>query len=480
MIAGSMLAGQTTDGNQPVTPIQHVVVMFQENVSFDHYFATYPRVANPGRKPGFQARTDTPPVNGLSPALLTNNPNSFQPFLLDRSQQLTCNPTPAYTLEEAAYHGGLMDKFPESTGQTANTTPPCEFGLGPNVVMGYYDGNTVTALWNYAQNFAMSDNFYGTTFGKSAPGHINLISGQTHGTMVVRAGPDINTVILDGTVIGDDISAYDDCAGSGSLVAMTGRNIGDLLNAKGVTWGWFGGGFEPTSRSADGTPTCGAQHTSIGGIVTGDYGPSDEPFQKYASTANPHHLPPSSVAMIGYSDQPNHQYGLTNFWAAATAGNLPAVSFLKAPSYQNGHAQSSTPLDEQAFIVGVVNRLQMLPEWASTAIIITYDDSGGDYDHVMPPIINQSNTSADVLFGKGSCGTASPGSYQGQCGYGPRLPFLVVSPWAKEHFVDHTVTDQTSIIRFVEDNWGLAARGESGHFRAATNPLTTIRLGSIR
>ncbi len=215
--------------------------------------------------------------------------------------------------------------------------------------MGYYDGNTVTAVWNYAQNFAMSDNFFGSTFGKSAAGHISLISGQTHGTLVIRAGPDIDTVVVDGTVIGEDISAFEDCgATTGSLVAMTGLNVGDLLNAKNVTWGWFSGGFQPTSRNPDGTANCFAQHTSIGGLTTPDYAPSEEPFQKYTSTANPHHLPPSSVATIGSTDQANHQYDLSDFWNAANAGNLPAVSFLKAPEYQNGHAQSSTPLDEQA------------------------------------------------------------------------------------------------------------------------------------
>jgi len=419
----SRLAAQSSDGST-TTPINHVVVIFQENVSFDHYFATYPNAANPPREPAFHPRPGTPTVNGLSGSLLTHNPNSFQPFRLDRSQELTCNPTPAYAAEIGAYHAGLLDRFPEYTVQTATTNPPCEFGLGRNVVMGYYDGNTVTAVWNYAQNFAMSDNFFGATFGKSATGHINLISGQTHGTMVIRAGPDIDTVVVDGTVIGEDISAFEDCGvTSGSLVAMTGLNVGDLLNAKGVSWGWFSGGFQPTSRNPDGTANCFAQHTSIGGMTTPDYGPSDEPFQKYASTANPHHLPPSSVGMIGYTDQANHQYDLSDFWNAAIAWTLPAVSFLKAPEYLNGHAQSSTPLDEQAFIVDAMNRLQTLPDRESTAVLITWDDSGGEYDHVMPPIVTQSNTTFDAPAGVASCGVAAAGAYQGRCGYGPRLHF---------------------------------------------------------
>ncbi len=120
--AASRLAAQSSGGNT-TTPIKHLVVIFQENVSFDHYFATYPNAANPPREPAFHPRPGTPTVNGLSGSLLTHNPNSFQPFRLDRSQELTCNPTPAYAAEIGAYHAGLLDRFPEYTVQTATTNP---------------------------------------------------------------------------------------------------------------------------------------------------------------------------------------------------------------------------------------------------------------------------------------------------------------------------------------------------------------------
>lgn len=459
-ITGSPLATQRRPGMQRIRRIKHLVVIIQENVSFDHYFATYPHAANPPGQPVFEPNPGTPSINGLGPGLIIGNANSTKPFRLDRSQVLLCNPSPYYPYEQRAYHSGLLDRFPESTGQLANTNPPCEFGLGTGVVMGYYDGNTVTALWNYAQNFAMSDNFFGTTYGQSAPGHINLVSGQTHGVALTQVVGDVNIAVVEGTLYGDLGSAFDDCSGSGrTLGAMTGANVGNLLNAKGVTWGWFGGGFTPTSRNPDGTPICGASHMTITGMTISDwYG--GEPFQRYASTANPHHFPPTSVPMIGYSDQANHQYDLSSFWDAATGGNLPAVSFLKAPGYQSGHAQSSDALDEQAFLVNTMNRLQALPEWESMAIMITWDDSGGWYDHVMPPVVNQSNSSADLLFGENTCGVAATGAYQGRCGYGPRIPLLVISPWAKVNFIDHGVTDQTSILRFIEDNWDLGRIGD--------------------
>jgi phospholipase C len=107
-------------------------------------------------------------------------------------------------------------------------------------------------------------------------------------------------------------------------------------------------------------------------------------------------------------------------------------------------------------------KLQRLPEWSSTAIIITYDDSGGWYDHVMPPIISQSNDHAnDALLGNaGLCGHAVPnGAYQDRCGYGPRLPLLIISPYSKVNFIDHAIIDQSSILRFIEDNWHLGRIG---------------------
>ncbi len=343
-------AQQFSESSDNTSPrIDHVVVIFQENVAFDHYFATYPNAANLQGERVFTPHRGTPSVNGLTAGLLTSNPNSFQPIRLPPSQQLVCSQNHDYTPEQQASHAGLMDKFPEFTGLMATTNPPCEFGLGKNVVMSYYDGNTVTALWNYAQHFAMSDNFFATTFGPSTPGHLNLISGQTHGLIVIRDVGNIHKTVIEGTVIGNPFPAFDDCGTAGrSLVAMTGANVGDLLNAKGLTWGWFSGGFAPTSRNPDGTANCDAQHTSVAGVTSKDYLPFIEPFQFYASTANPHHLPASSVDMIGHDDQANHQYDLSDFWEAADTGNLPAASFLKPAFYQSGHSQSSDPADEQA------------------------------------------------------------------------------------------------------------------------------------
>jgi phospholipase C len=165
--------------------------------------------------------------------------------------------------------------------------------------------------------------------------------------------------------------------------------------------------------------------------------------------------------MVGRTDAANHQYDLRAFWDAVEAGDPPAVSFLKAPHYQDGHDGKSDPLDEQAFLVETINRLQRLDAWPATAIVIAYDDPGGWYDHVMPPITGRSHDPAyDALLGPELCGDAGPGAYLDRCGPGARLPLLVISPYVRPNSVGHELLEQASILRFVESNWRLGHLGD--------------------
>ena len=551
------------------TPIKHVVVIFQENVSFDHYFGTYPNAANTDGQT-FHARRHTPAVDGLPPAtspslppalahttnLLTSNPNESLPQRLDSSAtgassgpggQLACDQDHDYSDEQQAFDNGNMDHFVQSVGTGSGSSP---FGTAcdPRTVMDYYDGNTVTALWNYAQHFSMSDNSYGTTFGPSAPGAINLVAGDTGNVDTTHevTSPSISTSTSpDGDLTPDgqggfslssDAQPYwDDCS-TRDAVALNGNNIGDELNSRGLSWGWFEGGFRPsesfqaalqatgrtTQKTSDFTPDefqnagfqNGVPHSSNQGLCdsvhpvgvalggTGqwgykdDYIPHHEPFQFYASTANPHHLriPANSSGQdtlaglreIGRDTQsyvhgvpqfntPNHNYDMSDFDQLVSAINhhqlpgsaLPAVSFLKAPGFQDGHAAYSDPADEQQFVTHVINSLERSPDWSSTAVIISYDDSDGWYDHAYSGVTNPSLSLADnltnttfTLPSSQQCGpspqTHAPlGGEQGRCGFGPRLPLLVISPFAGRDSVDHNLSDQSSIINLVEYNWGL-------------------------
>jgi phospholipase C len=535
------------------TPIKHIVVIFGENISFDHYFGTYPKAQNnPGETPfhyvpsrnfGHDVANNliTPldptknfvPVKGIN--LLTDNPNgptgsgaafngtsAANPFRLAPSQAGTADQNHAPKPEQTAYDNGKVDEFPGSTGTAGpppSATATSDAALSKGLVMGYFDGNTVTAMWNYANHFALNDNTYTSQFGPSTPGAINLISGQTNGfanfTNVVSGTTLLHNSheVFDGqggfTLIGDAEPLGDVCSNTSSdNVAFAGKNIGDLLNTKDITWGWFQGGFNLELTNANGTTGCARSTPNVipgyGDVPMNDYVEHHQPFQYYASTANLTHARPSSIAAIGssyevgrhhVSDPANHQYDTDDFFTALDNGILPSVTFLKAPSFQDAHPGNSDPIDEQTFVVNVINALQKSEFWESTAVVITYDDSDGWYDHQMPSIVNPSTSSfVDVLNGPSNCSTGAQQREDGKlpnrktplngtgglpvlgrCGYGTRLPLLVISPWAKENYVDHTLLDQSSVIRFIEDNWLDGKRIQpGGSFDSIANSIAPL------
>ncbi|WP_406516100.1 alkaline phosphatase family protein [Streptomyces sp. NBC_00873] len=494
------VASSAHDSTGTATPIKHVVVIYDENVSFDHYFATYPQASNTDGTT-FKAAKDTPKAdNLLNAGLLTKNPNLYAPKRLASSQAMTCDQNHSYGPEQYAANGGKADKYVENT-----EVNKCSGLFGePGLVMDYYDGNTVTGLWNYAQQYALNDTSYSSVFGPSTPGALNLISGQTHGVISVDPAsgtenpkqtttPDPSTVLSPdakgvGTVINDPDPAYDDCSdkdhtSTSALAAMQGKNIGDLLNAKDVSWGWFQGGFRPstawTGKSGDYAKCGGTTHTNVGGAAVEDYSPHHSPFEYYKSTSNPHHLAPKSISEIGHNGQANHNYDLTDFDAALKTGNLPAVSFLKAAEYQDGHAAYSDPIDEQHFLVKEINALQQSPQWKSTAVVVAYDDSDGWYDHATSKVLNGSTDSTLGSNGKAldsaACqsGPAAAGGYADRCGPGTRQPLLVISPYSKVNKVDHTATEQASITQFIENNWHTGRIGDAS-FDQRSGTLTNM------
>jgi phospholipase C len=487
-VAPASAAAHTAKDNsaKTTTPIKHVVVIFGENISFDHYFATYPNATNTDGTP-FTASSKTPKVNNLANAkLLKKNPNQYAPKRLTPSQALTCDQNHSYGPEQLAYDNGKSDKFVQNT-----ETDTCSGGLfgEPGLSMDYYDGNTTTALWNYAQHYTLNDNSFSDTFGPSTPGALNLVAGQPHGVVSVDptstenpkktatpssfvASPDKKGV---GTLSGDTDPAFDDCSNNdhtstSPLAKMQGKNIGDLLNQQNVSWGWFQGGFRPTT-AWDGTAgtyaKCDATHANVGGASVKDYNPHHSAFEYYKSTSNPHHLAPASVDEIGHNGRANHNYDLTDFDAALAAQQLPAVSFLKAGSYQDGHPANSDPTDEQNFLISTINKLQKSPEWKSTAVVLAYDDSDGWYDHVSPQILNGSKDTTLGSNGKAvdskmcTTGPKAKGGYADRCGPGTRQPLMVISPYAKTNNVDHTLTEQASITSFIENNWKTGHIGDA-------------------
>ncbi len=709
------------------TPVQHVVIIFQENESFDHYFGTYPVASNPGGEDTFTPVSATvnstaanTTINNLvsdavAGGLLSGNPNGANPARLDPGANgggmynatlnlgtgndtnagidnvLTCSQNHNYQPEQLAFDGGAMDKFPGNVGSTSSPPEPGAPTCTANQDLDYYDGNTVTGYWNYAQHFAMSDNSFGTTFGPSTPGAINVISGDTGNfneangaTLPSGALTSPNSALVpDGDGAFSDINDadpfYDDCSSSSSNIGIsnvsatgpTAENVGDQLSMAGISWGWFQGGFAPQS-AASGTmhpgyaggpggqgtgytpATCTASHNkgaALGGTgstgtqpygLVADYVQHHNPFQYYATTANPSHLVPSSLTTVGNDTQsftgtcygcgtpefntPNHQYdinvfnqlvaGITAGTGGLTAASLPAVSYLKAAAYQDEHPSNSDPIDGQTFVTQEINSLMQSPDWPTTAVVVAYDDSDGWYDHVYagnttdvynstsPGPQNQSSAGAGTNSGTtitgsttegdsevpGVCGgtpitgtaltfpltittgtndtlsytigaapatslTIPGASYasgtslanaiakasgaaikaqfnnvdnptgnqlvltdnglsaltinasdalsalgltaasqstpaspvltnylgqpeNGRCGFGPRLPFMVISPYAKANHIDHTMIDQASVVNFIEYNWGLGEiKGSAANL--FNNPSTSYDLAGF-
>ena len=493
------------DAAQTATPIKHVVIIFNENVSFDHYFATYPQAPNPPGEPHFVGAPGTPRVDNLANAnLLKQNPNTNPengadaslPFRLDRTQANTADQSHAYTAEQQAANGGKMDLFPKYTGRG---TPGGAGAFGTRgQVMGYFDGNTVTALWHWAQHFALNDNAWTDAYGPSTPGMLEIASGQTNGMKIVATTKKPSTLtsvsyyIADGqggwTMINDVDPGADVCSAPKDQVLMEGKNIGDLLNAAGITWGGFMGGFNLDIKNANGTTGC--QRSTQSQVVRRtvvDYIPHHNWFQYFGSTANPEHDRPSSVAAIGYSmesdgktaDPANHEYDLQDFYAAVKAGNFPSVSYIKLDAWQDGHAGYSDPLDEQVGTATLVNFIQQQPGWKDTAIFVIWDDSDGWYDHAYSQPIHASfDAEADQLNGAGKCGTGTAPDgvggkpVNGRCGPGTRIPFLVISPWVRPNHVDHTPVSLASVVRFIEDNWLNGTRLGGGSFDATAGSIT--------
>ena len=548
-LAGDKDKGADLNKVKTATKIKHLVVIFNENRSFDHYFGTYPNALNPPGEPAFVAAKGTPiPNNYIShPELLTNNPNlnpangagATNPFRLDRSQSNTASQSHNYTNEQLAFDNGKADLFPLDVGTAKNiglTNPNAPAPLGSPAfnttgqTMGYFDGNTITAFWNYAQNFAMSDNNWSDTFGPSTPGLLNMFAGQTNGVLpqvtlkgvVQNTAPSTTQVIPDGTtgfadgftLIADLDPTLDVCSpavqpgGSGTTIISNAPNIGTLLNKANIPWGSFVGGFNLQASNENQSTGCKGVTAAPNGQISfntnpgrstisqvsqvqvNDYIPHHIWFQYFKDTANPNHIRPASTAEIGHNGPANHGYDIQDFFTAVSAGNYPAVSFIKMPAFQDSHPNGgeSNTLDEQAGVVDLINFLQEQPDWDSTAVIIAYDDSDGWYDHVfaqpksrasfsqIPVIKGGVQTSlTDAVNGNGNCGipgapdTSLPTGIHGQgvngrCGAGMRQPFLLISPYAKKNFISHVFSTQASIPQFIEDNWLNGERMGQGSF----------------
>nr|WP_067057401.1 alkaline phosphatase family protein [Mucilaginibacter sp. L294] len=394
-----------------INKVKHVVVIFMENHSFDNLWGQFPGaegLSQAKRENIIQLDANGQPYATLPPiphssAFPTNLPNNI--FNIDQyvaADQSTPDVTHRFYQEQAQIDGGKMDKF-----ALHNYTK--------GFAMGYYTTSQLP-LYELATKYTLCDHFFHSVFGGSFLNHQWLVAAATP---VFPNAPDkiiakvdsSGTMIKDGTVTPDgyavntvnSVNLHPKGENTANLVpTQQGPNIGDRLSDKGVSWAWYSGGW----------------NDAVAGKPDPSFTYHHQPFAYYARYAE------------GTAGRAKHLRDETEFMAAAKAGKLPAVSFVKPIGLENEHPGGSTVKGGETHAVELINAVLNGPNGKDAVIILTYDENGGFWDHVAPPVIDK--------WGPGS-----------------RIPALIISPFAKKGYVDHTTYETVSILAFIEKRWQL-------------------------
>lgn len=439
MVSGTASAESSTGVNQGThSPIKHTIILYQENISFDHYFGTYGHGVN-----GIPAGVK------LSHTSAAGTFGPYSPNLLSgATQAFTCDVDHGYTDMIRMGDHGTMDMYLQFGNNKTVPNPSSSTNCpsfeknpaGPALALGYYDGSTLQNYWSLANNYVLADNFFQGVYGPSTPGAEWLVAAT-------------NNTVHDPNPIGDTCDDY-----GASISPKSIPNLGAEASARGVTWAWFQGGFGTCVPNAN--PNL---------VITNGYSAHHDPFQYFSSTADLTH----QYAFVPTFDSPQanqHQRDLSLLYDAlsGTAVNgtvpvLPDVSWVKAPAPSDGHPGYSNPTSDDQFVGDLVQRLQASPYWKNTALIVAFDETGGWWDHVGPPDLGGNfATWVNGSPNLSGCQYAGDGLPCGEAGLGPRMPVLVVSPFAKQGFVDHDLLDTSSLVNWVEWNYRLPALGVWG------------------
>ena len=442
--------------------IEHIVVIYPENRSFDHLYGLFPGadgIANATPEQYTQVDYDgtplpyLPPVFGADgkpdaryPARLPNRPFQINAPPVDLApDKLAPSPIHAFYQNREQIAGGRNNRFVASSN------------IG-SWAMGYYDGGW-QKLWQWAREYTLADRFFMGAFGGSFLNHQWLICACTpefrnapaslraqldpgdkmkrrdDSPVSVLVGP---IKVFDGQVTPDGYavntaqpafqpSGIPPALGGNADLADPGRNplpaqsqktIGDTLSAKGISWAWYAGGWNAAVID-------GRQEPSARRKVIYNRDPGSPNFQA-------HHQPFNYFARFapGGPDRTRHLQDYDDFVAAIDAGTLPQVAFYKPAGIVNQHPSYTDVASGDVHVAALLERLRKSPQWSRMAIIVTYDENGGFWDHVPPP--------AGDRWGPGT-----------------RVPAIIISPYAKRGYVDHTTYDTTSIIKFITRRFAL-------------------------
>ena len=436
---GNQSGGNHTGENHMAnSPIKHTIIVYQENISFDHYFGTYGRGAN-----GMPAGTKLTHTNGAT----TYGP--YSPSKLNgQTQAYTCDVDHGYTdMIQMANHG-RMDMYLQygnnktvPNPSTSTSCPSFEANpIGQALALGYYEGSPgdpsspLQNYWSLAHRYTLADNFFQGVYGPSTPGAQWLVAAT-------------NNTVHDPNPIGDVCNDY-----APSISPQNIPNLGAEASAKGVSWAWFQGGFGKCVGSA-----------------TNGYSAHHDPFQYFASTADLSHQW-AWDPKLNYAQADRHQRDLDLFYAALSGSpvngrvpDLPAISWVKAPSASDAHPGYSSPVADDQFVGELAKRLKASRYWKDSALMVAFDESGGWWDHAAPPDLG--GRFATWVNGQPNltgCQYPGDGLPCGEAGLGPRMPMLVISRFAKRGYVDHNLLNTASLAKWVEWNHHLPPLGVWG------------------
>jgi len=386
IVVGSLLAAFTVIQAQPgqaqavgIHKIKHIIVIMQENRSFDSYFGTYPGAD------GIPMQNGTPTVCIPDPHLH----HCVRPF--HTTDDFNHGGPHDYIAAQGDIDGGRMDGFLREQARPASSGCPggqqsCAAATAaqhPDVV-GYHTGADIPNYWAYAKNFVLQDHMFSPVNSWSYPNHLYQFSGWS--ASCANSNPDSCTSAIQGP---PTLSQ-----GNNKPYAWT--DITYLLHKGHITWDcYLDHGAGPLSTNSAGVP------------LIWDVLPRFTDVRQDGQRGNMLHL--------------------SHFFTAAKAGKLPSVSWILPDWHDSEHPPSLVSVG-QSYVTNIVNAVMQSPDWSSSAIFIAWDDWGGFYDHVQPPVIDQ-------------------------LGYGLRVPGLVISPYARKGYIDHQTLTFDAYLKFIEDDF---------------------------
>ena len=372
--------------------IEHIIIIMQENRSFDHYFGTYPGA-------------DGIPMDDGVPTVCSSDPATGQcqkPY--HNPKDINYGGPHTNKFAEQDINGGKMDGFILSVKQDPKACrepnePECVLGVGEPDVMGWHDAREIPNYWTYAQNFVLQDAMFEPSLSWSLPAHLYMVSGWS--AKCYNAYKPMSCANALDSPMGPGRIGPNDTTPQFAWTDLT-----YLLHKNNVDWAYYlSEGIQPDCE--DGSMVCAPTEQSL----------------EVPSIWNP--LP--NFTTVHINDELDHIQQVEKYFEAAKAGTLPEVSWIVPEDAVSDHPANSIHAG-QAYVTSLINAAMQGPDWNSTAIFLSWDDWGGFYDHVAPPKIDRN-------------------------GYGLRVPGLVIGPYAKKGYIDHQTLSFDAYLKFIEDRF---------------------------